>query len=270
MNAAENPTLPPVTPLGALRSPPLRGVLCVLNFQTILKVSEESGIASFQDAIRSTYPELRKLTTHELEIRPDTAGHVIDTPRIVSFPVWQFVDATGDWTVSLSRSSLSVETNGDGYIGRNSLIDRFTSAVEALHAAFDPVISTRLGVRYLNFFDNDKLANIERYVQPNMLGFGFPGRGDGLQSSFTQAEFLHDQATYVVRHGFVETGFANEVMSAPISKPAWLLDIDGFYEPSRNGGMEDVRSGVVKLTNGVCTFFRRSITQQFLEEYGNA
>jgi uncharacterized protein (TIGR04255 family) len=259
-------------PLAALRSPPLRRVVCALNFQPILRVSDPTGvgIATFQDAIRSIYPELRKGATHELEFRADLAGQVVEAPNVVSYPVWSFVNSSEGWTVSLTRSALSVEADGDAYAGRDALIRRFVAVLSALHATLDPIVCTRLGVRYLNLFQDDKLAGIGSFIQPKLLGYGPPTGDEGVQSSFNQAEFRRNGSTFLIKHGFVNAGFTNEMTSAPLDSSAWMLDIDGFREPQPDGGEEGLRQDAVSLTNGICEFFRQSVTPHFLEEYRNA
>lgn len=254
--------------VGSLRASPLRRVIGAVVFTPILKINDPSGtgIAPFQDAMRTRYPELQLEHEHTVSFEANEAGQV-EQPTLISSPVWRLLDIERNWRLSVTAGSLAIETQR-GYIGRDDLIARFLEAFEALVAAYSPVSTRRVGFRFFNMLTKANLAQVEHFVQPELIGFGNRAFGEVFASSLSQTVFAMPEGNLVVKSGFLQPGMVSDFMIEPAEERSWFLDIDAskaFPTPDeQDRTIEDISIG---LTDRICTFFRWAMTEDFVQEY---
>ncbi len=255
------------TQLARLGSSPLRRVVCAVQFSPILRIADHTGagIGGFQDSIRSKYPSVDLDHAHELELTTDETGTISDT-KVLKQPVWRFSSENKRWRASLTTQSLALEIEGD-YDGRVALVDRFMYLISALNANFDPVAYKRLGFRFFNMFDGDRLDRLGRYIRPDLLNYSNGVLDFSLHSYMCRTGFAAHGNQVVVQHGLAPAGTQTDMQSRPSEGPSWILDIDGSRPIDTAVSDLELRAAATEVTDTVCRFFAWSVTTQFVKDY---
>ena len=261
------PVATPATQLARLRSSPLRRVLCAVQFSPILRIAEHTGagISGFQDSIRSIYPSVDLDYAHEVELTTDETGMVSDS-KLLKQPVWRFSSQDKRWRASLTTQSLALEIDSD-YDGRVSLVERFMYLVSALNNSFDPVAFKRLGFRFFNMFDGERLDRLGEYIRQDLLNFSNGVLDFSLHSYMCRSGFATNGNQVIVQHGLAPQGTQTDMQSKPSESHAWILDIDSSRPIDTAVRDVELRKTATEFTDTVCRFFAWSVTKQFVEEH---
>src|SRR5262245_26907426 len=99
-----NPLSDPIPPEVPLPNAPLERVIAQVRFSSILKIEQRDFISPFQESIRGKYPSLEHDRTQLLTLGPDGMLPKETGTR------WRFIDAPGEWTVSLAPDFVAIET----------------------------------------------------------------------------------------------------------------------------------------------------------------
>lgn len=126
---------------------PLRVVIAQLRFQPILRISKD--VADFQDLVRTEFPSYRTKT--EREVKANLENFEV---REEDFFIFSDDDQR---TLSLTNAHMTLES--PQYRHHEEFIQKFSLGLSALTSLFEPIKSTRLGLRYVNIIDK---ARIER------------------------------------------------------------------------------------------------------------
>jgi uncharacterized protein (TIGR04255 family) len=129
------------------RRNPLVAVIVELRFFPILKLADK--VADFQDQIRGTFPAFQDVTRQLVDLEPSRPIGVRNE-RLFSFAK---VDDSS--TLSLSTSSLAVESRR--HERRQHFINDAAAGINALSKVCEPVVPTRLGLRYVNIIDKEAI-----------------------------------------------------------------------------------------------------------------
>jgi len=252
--------------LTKLSSPPLRRAICAIYFAPVLRISDTTGagIGIFQDLIRGSYPAVQLEHTHEIEIHADDSG-LIGDPKVLKHPLWRFSSDDGRWGVLLTHQSLTLETQGD-YGSREALVERFADIVEALSATFSNMSYRRLGFRFFNLFQGEKLSGIREYIRPELIGSANQFSEYNVASTWSALQLVAGSNQLRVQYGFAPTGMQSEMQATPLTEPAWVLDIDGSQIIDNNSEL-DLRGVASNVTDRICHFFSWSVTKRFIEDY---
>lgn len=147
-----------------LPSAPLARVIAQARFAPILAIRNPDKVASFQEAIRTTYPILQEERAHHIVIGP--VGERASREELI----WRFGnrEKRPEWRVSLSVDFVALETSA--YVSRTDFLGRFKTVIRALEQSFTPTECQRLGVRYIDRITGEANGKIADLISPKFLG----------------------------------------------------------------------------------------------------
>lgn len=252
-------------------SPPLVLVLCQIRFTRKLKISDDAAVAPFQDAIELLYPKVDRVNQHSAQIQLSGAGP-IGVQSASSSPLWQFTDQNGDWTVSLSQESVSLETRS--YAHFEEFVDRLRSVAQALILTIRPTFGTRIGLRYI---DEIRVAGNDwsTAINPKLLGIlSEPSFRENCSQSFSFLNLEAGDAKINIQYGQFPNG--TTVVPKPGTDteegPFYLLDIDmsqEFVSPSLLAMNEaPIIDFVEKFHSTISSLFRWLTTDEYRATLG--
>lgn len=209
---------------------PLEEVVCQLRFPVILSIDKELP-ASFQELIRGDYPEYS--TNIERQQQVDfvaTPGGVITQPAIQQENINHcFASEDGNWQINLTSSFLALSTKA--YDTWESFCGRLLLPVNALTQCYKPAYYTRVGLRYVDVYDRQRLGlqqtSWKELLNPAILGMAAaPGDEDDIQTVSQYAEIKLNEYESVMR---VITNFGAEPGSpAQITPDTFIVDTDTY------------------------------------------
>lgn len=209
------------------RQSPLALALCQVRFTTRFGLAD-TIVGAFQEALESKYPypEQQQIASIQFSGMAGQVSVQAPTPGMQ----WQFVDDTGDWTVSLTSDFVTLETRA--YENFNDFLERLRWVLEAIVSIVKPGFGRRIGLRYINEIQSAE-RDWAKMIRPEILG---PLSVDPIRKNCDQAmqvvslRFEDVQAT--LQHGQFPTG--STVMAKPGTPPGkdpfYLLDIDMYQE----------------------------------------
>ncbi|HKO48988.1 MAG TPA: TIGR04255 family protein [Polyangiaceae bacterium] len=139
-------TLPPQTHRVFERNP-LVAVVVELRFHPILQILNK--VADYQDRVRATFPAFEQSNRQMVNLGPAPVEIRFDN-------FWTFAKADGSSVLTLSTSSLALESRRHEH--REQLLDDVKVGFDALVGVFGSVLSTRLGLRYVDVIDREQIA----------------------------------------------------------------------------------------------------------------
>lgn len=240
---------------------PLEEVICQLRFPTILEIDAEKPV-KFQNKIRQDYPlyEVDKPALPR-EISELFAG--LPLPKPAESVTHKFISA--DSTKFISLSSEFVAFTDNEYVRWEKFSSEIRRAQNALEESHTPAFYTRIGLRYKDVIDRERLdiANEpwETLLKPALLGMlgAKDNVGAHVQEIKTEASLRLDEvpgARATVRHGIGLRGSDK--------KQIYIIDID-FYTTKRSNG-QDVPE-ILQIFNRLSgDFFRWAITDKLRDK----
>lgn len=250
---------------------PLFDVTCELRFAPILKIDADPP-AWFQDQIRADYPGYERTHTSLFSNAPAEVRSLIDSVGASSEDktVHKFFDDAQDWTVSLSRDSISIATTD--YERWEEFRDRASKVFSAVVEAYNPGQFRRVGLRYRDIIIRSHvgLAGIPwaELLQPQIAGeLGDPAIDEASvdiairQLRFKFSESNSDTITVNVSHGLVvDERAADEELS-------YLVDAD-FYSEEYSDDAEHAFKILENAHRLAAGLWRWSITDALHEALG--
>jgi uncharacterized protein (TIGR04255 family) len=245
----------PESPRIVFERNPLAQVICQLRFPTILKVAAQEP-AEFQESIRQEYPSYRKDqgpgTAIPEELNKLLSSFGMSAPQLSVAHTFQSADERK--VTGLTPDFVAVTDNH--YQDWNEFsadIDRAKAAVERV---YQPSYYTRVGLRYVNVIDREKLGVSDvpwpQLIQPQLLGMlGTTEIGDEVMQIKTDTliEIPEvDDAYLRLKHG-LETKDEREL---------YRFDADFFVAERR--GPADVQPILGRFNVITGNFFRWAIT----------
>lgn len=251
-----------------LERAPLARVIAQVRFPTILAIHAPERVASFQDAVRSSYPILDEVRAHHIVV--DAAG----APTMREGVIWRFNDdANPQWRVSLSADFVALETSS--YRSRDDFLARLSTVLRALEDSFRPAEAQRIGLRYIDRLSGKALTDIQALVRPEVLGIIHPN--DGAPSSLrkavlqlmTEALFAADEGHIKGRWGGLPSNVTHDPEALePIVEPSWILDLDMFTATARAYESDELVRVARTFANRLYAVFREMVTAEFLRFFG--
>ena len=127
----------------------LAAVIMQLRFQPILKIADHA--AGFQERVRARFPGYEQTDVQTIELMLGAPG------RVVNEPAHRFRAAEGEPSVlSLVRGALALEYSA--HQNRSILLRDAQTAVDALRAEYSPIAPLRLGLRYVNLINRERIG----------------------------------------------------------------------------------------------------------------
>jgi uncharacterized protein (TIGR04255 family) len=128
---------------------PLVAVVVELRFFPILKLAEQTQVATFQERVRETFPTFQDVTRQLVNLGPAMPV------EIRSERLFNFAKQDESSTLTLSTSSLALESRR--HERREHFINDAKVGIEALTDTCGPLVPTRLGLRYVNLVDKERV-----------------------------------------------------------------------------------------------------------------
>lgn len=258
-----DPLTGPIASEIPLPDAPLVRVIAQVKFPPVMAILQPEFIASFQEAIRTTYTDLSRV-----EI-PDTgmqAGPLGATQQRLLGP-WRFQTPGEGWTVSLAHDFVALEAST--YSSRSDFMRRLRQILEALGAHVGLRTVERIGVRYVDRLHEDCLNDIATLVRPEVLGITAHSQLGSLALSITESAFALHGSQLTSRWGLVPANATYDPGAVePRPAPSWVLDLDMFRIESRRFSVDEVISDANAFAERIYTVFRWAVTDRFLERFG--
>jgi uncharacterized protein (TIGR04255 family) len=247
-----------------LKRAPLVRVLTQIKFPLLLSVADAKSVAPFQDLIRSAYPIGDKETVQRLEISAETPQQPVKTE---AESIWRFHDLDKHWRVSLGTTFLALETTR--YASRKDFIARIIFLVAALERTFNPQVTTRVGLRYIDRIEGDAVANIHDLIRSEVLG-SYTLFAPAVRHIFANGEFNTEEgATLTARWGMLPpAGTIDPNVLEPIPDQSWILDLDVFTADQGNFNAATLELQLKTFAERIYAVFRYMVTDKFLVHYG--
>jgi uncharacterized protein (TIGR04255 family) len=249
---------------------PLARVIAQARFAPILAIRNPDKVASFQEAIRGTYPVLQEERTNQIVIGP--LG-LPASPR--EEVIWRFGDREKQplWRVSLSADFVALETSA--YASRADFLDRFQHVVQALEQPFKPAQCQRLGIRYIDRMKGQAISRIIDLIRPKILGIALPNEeqplslGGAVLHMMTEVALAAQEGQITARWGSLPDNATYDPNALePIAEPSWILDLDMFTTSPVAFESEVLASTAKAFAERIYAVFREMVTDEFLRFYG--
>jgi uncharacterized protein (TIGR04255 family) len=248
-----------------LASAPLARVLCQVRFTEIISIQNKSFIGDFQEAVRSHYPQVRADQTQTVALNERGVA-------VAAENIWRFVDVDGVWRLSLAPSFVSIETRQ--YRSRDDFIERLSFALQNLEQTIKPTHVTRIGTRYLDqvqFSDPDWMNSL---LRPEMRGIYGSALSKRMDHAISEISCHVKEGKLLARWGVLPPrGSHDPDIMPPVERQSWFLDLDTFAEYAGRPEVFDSRrisETARSLAARAYSFFRWSVTDKFLAEFGGA
>lgn len=248
-----------------LEPAPLVKVVAQLRFPAVASIAHQAFISPFQEQLRGRYPVLRQEQEMQAVIAPQ--GIMAE-----SSTVWRLHDVSGEWSVGLAPSSVSLETTS--YSNRDDFIERLGEIFGALQALGEPphvIVFDRLGVRYINRLTGDDATtdSLRRFVRDEVYGPLTIEMPDGMNflASIAQAHFALDGPQMQARWGRLPPGGAFLPGVEPVNEASWMLDVDVFIEgpPPREFNAAEATEMARHASAHAYRFFMWAMRSEFIE-----
>jgi uncharacterized protein (TIGR04255 family) len=250
-----------------LSKAPLVRVLCQVTFPSIVKISEQSYISDFQEAIRHEYPLFQGEIMQGVEL--SLAGPSLQH-RQVDRVVWRFLDVKSVIRVSLTTDAITLETAQ--YVSRDDFLARLKFILGKLVDTINPSHVQRVGFRYVDRLQGDEnLSALPSLIQPELLNVVRPDLMQHIDISMTEMVATTAEGNLIARYGLAPANYSHDPeMAPPVGEKSWVLDVDSF-STSCAGQTFDTNmlcSELDKVAARAYSFFRWSVTESFLKHFG--
>jgi uncharacterized protein (TIGR04255 family) len=215
--------------------------LAQVRFAPVYAVEQSAQIAEFQKRLGKRY--VAQQISREAKSQGGAPGE----------STWLFRDSERGWTVSITSASLGLEA--EAYVDFNDFAAELKQVLQDLEAVFEPGTEVRLGVRYINRIEDDRLPKrgIAFFVNEQLAGPVGRDLGNELQHSLCELRFRERGAWVVVRHGLIEP-------------TAYLLDFDHFVEGEKDFSPSDIVRRVNRFHGLIERLFVWSLSERYLKE----
>lgn len=246
----------------SLKKAPLVRVIAQIRFPLITSIENKSFIGAFQEAIRDKYPILQQEQTRSLVFG---SQGVTQSEQVT----WRFVDAQGNWRLSLSLDFVALETTA--YTSRSDFISRLENLLIALNEHIKPKIVQRFGVRYIDRLVGQAVNDISKLVRSEITGIVALDFGEYIHQSINESLFSlpggEDQI--IARWGLIPpNGTFDPDAIEPVDEPSWILDLDMSLSKQRDFDVEELLNEAQRFAERIYTFFRWAVTDEFLQHFG--
>lgn len=245
---------------------PLARVLVQARFSSVLKIDSKEGVAPFQDELRSDFPLLEQVVSHQLQVDLN-AG--IPGFRPIANNVWRFSDAERGLVLSLTTDSVTLEARK--YPGRTDFLDRWLDVLTRVEQVFAPGLALRTGVRYLNRIEGPSLLRLPDWVRPNLIGVAQPEVREHVTQAISEANIRVEEGELLLRWGILPPATTiDPSLLDPSATTSWILDIDVFSSEQKAFDSKALTKEYGGLTERAYAVFRWVITDAGLEHFGAA
>jgi len=208
---------------------PLDNVVCQARFPSILKIDTEVPSA-FQQKLLPQYINLTEgqelLLDVQMGSKPGIAGDEMKQASTPATKNYEFATDDNRWKINLTRNFFSLSTAN--YVRWEEFRERFEAALQAFVNVYNPVVFTRIGLRYVDLIVRSKLdlndANWDELIAQPLLGV--------LASDDIREAVKQFQSTFLIELGEddgVARVSAGTVKSAHSGEICFVIDSD-YYD----------------------------------------
>lgn len=201
---------------------PLDTVIVQVRFEPILRISAGDEIPTFQEAVRSSFPAFAQKQIQSLEVS------LPNQVQVQQDQVFQFVRKSDSCKVELLKDNISISARN--HASREQLVKDVNTVTKALSDTYPPIVTTRLGVRYVNIVDKAVIsAELGREVSwPQLVKDEYlriPAGVADLESTLFMNEITStlDLGSLTLRYGF-------PLPKDPVLDPSFRFDIDRYID----------------------------------------
>jgi len=212
--------------------------LAQVRFAPIYALEQPAAIAEFQKCLGRRYVAREDVP----KAPPGNAGMT-----------WLFRDKERSWTVSVTSTSLGLEAQT--YVDFDDFVAELNQVLQDFEAVFEPQTEVRLGVRYINHIEDERLAKrgISFFVNEQLAGPVGRDLGNELQHSLCEMRFRERETWVALRHGLID-------------QATYLLDFDQFIEGERDFSPPDIVKRVNRFHDLIERLFVWSLSKRYLKE----
>ena len=213
---------------------PLEQVICQLRFPTILRIEADTP-AGFQELIRGEFPKYQEGSEFAAILPPELV-QILSQEVIQSLKpsqrVYEF--ATNDGSVAVRLSSGFISLTGNSYERWEGFFGGLQLVLDALKEIYTPNHFTRIGLRYRNLIQRDKLG-LQNAEWPELLSdnlakeLATPGLGEAIEDIAYRILLRVDAGPERVhiQHGYARNPETNQIIG-------YGIDSDFFVEGETN------------------------------------
>lgn len=128
-----------------------------------------------------------------------------------------------------------------------------------------------MGVRYIDRVSGEHLARLPELVRPEVLGIRGATIDGGVEVVHTLADALFkldDASEFRSRWGLLPTGATYDPGIEPAGEQSWVLDLDHYSAQPVDFDLAAISGKVATFCDRIYRFFRWSVTDEFLDEFG--
>lgn len=204
-------------------------VICQLRFPDILKIEAQEPYA-FQDLIRAQYPQYAKKVEQLPPLQQN--GKLMPQGTVNNY---QFISEDGKWKVSMAKGFVALSSHA--YARWEDFAKRLDQILAAFIQTYEPAFFSRVGLRYINFFNRSVLELSEQswndLIEPEFLGL--MASQDVPPSAFAKLEQTCTVAVPGGAKANVKAAPAvmrkvNNATGQTAQEQVFLLDLDLFME----------------------------------------
>ena len=248
-----------------LNNAPLAKVLCQVRWPelTQFKVKEQFDIVaeSIGTSLASQYPLFNKRQEQNFVLGPTGIS------AAPGMTVYEWASADTRWHVHFGDTFIAIETRR--YTNKEDLVQRLDEVLSAIVQHVSIPIYSRIGYRYINFVDATEA--IESLIRAEVRGGEAVPVRPGAEVIRTVTETLYrvDEDHLLARWAKLPSGVLIDPGIPPLKSDSWILDLDAYND--EQGALlnpSQIAQKATRLANRGYTFFRWSVTQEFLTKFG--
>jgi uncharacterized protein (TIGR04255 family) len=246
------------------RNNPLVEVICQLRFPTILKIASEAP-AEYQEKIRPGYPLYEKGGAPG-QLPPEVSDLLarVPIPMPPQSTIHKFL--TGDSKRFIALADDFVAISERGYQRWEQFRDEIRRAQAALEEVYGPAFYSRIGLRYQDVIDKDKLGlgdePWDSLINRSLIGvLGDRDVRDSVRGTRSDARLQVDEVPggfLTLRHGLVEQPAGANLV--------YHIDVDLFTE--ERSDPKDVSGTLDRFNEIAGNLFRWAITPRLKDALG--
>jgi uncharacterized protein (TIGR04255 family) len=241
---------------------PLAMALAQVRFPLSPELIDEDHLGKMRDRLKADYPILREDKTVGFLV---SAGGLAEGPpaeRIV-----RFNDKAETWQLSVGQNFIALNTST--YTTRDDFCRRFEEGVAVAADVASPLVFDRIGIRYINRFTGEDLAELGSLIAEPFLGLTSLAVAPAqLVQSFTQTILRLEGGTIGARWGLLPAGAVIDPALAPVDAPSWILDVDVYQEQKGDFVAAEIGRRVRQYADIAYRFFRMATTDNLLRRAG--
>ena len=247
-----------------LAKSPLVRVVAQVRFSSVLRIEAREAVIAFQDKVRPSYPLFDHVMAQQLQLDLSSG-----TPSLRPVPtsVWRFSSADRSMLLSLTSEMVTLEARV--YRGRSDFVPRWSEALACLQQVFQPALTLRTGMRYVNRLDKASLDRLSDWVTPNLVGVALPEIRDFVTQAFSEASIKVEEGDLQLRWGILPPNLTIDPgLLDPLPVTSWVLDLDVSSSTQKPFDAATLTAEFATLAKRAYAVFRWAVTDAGLEHFG--